>query len=430
MTALNITHRDPKTLTPHPRNARRHSDKQKQQLAQSITSLGFNVPVLVDDSGQILAGHCRTDVAIALGLTSIPTVCIEHLSEGQARAFMIADNRLGDLSDFDEGVLALELEELLSLDEPFEITDTGFEMARVDALIEDLHKPEAQDDPADASVDPSRVEKVARPGDVWLVGDHRLFVGNALEPESYKVLLGGERAQMIFIDPPYNVPISGHVSGLGKVKHPEFVMGSSEMSPAQFRQFLRTAFEHLIAFSQDGAIHYVAMDWRGLQAVLEAGEVYTELKNICVWVKAQGGMGSLYRSQHEFVVVLKSGKAAHINNVSLGRHGRTRTNVWTMPGMNSFQKGRAEKLAMHPTVKPVGLIADAILDCSSRGGLILDVFGGVATTLIAAHRTGRRAAIMELDPHYVDVALRRICDVTGIEPFNAATGQIVRRRER
>jgi DNA modification methylase len=301
-------------------------------------------------------------------------------------------------------------------------------MAKIDVLIEEQHKPKQEDDPADLPVDPAAVEQVARSGDLWLLGRHRLFVGNALEKESYKALLDERQAEMIFIDPPFNVPIQGHVSGLGKARHSEFLMASGEMSHEQFVTFLQTAFSRLTEFSVEGSIHFVCMDWRGLKALLEAGEAYSELKNICCWVKAQGGMGSLYRSQHELVAVFKSGTAPHINNVQLGKHGRSRTNVWSMPGMNSFQKGRAEKLAMHPTVKPVALVADAILDCSSRGGLVLDVFGGSGTTLIAAERTGRVAAVMELDPHYADVTLRRFCDVTGIEPVNATTGQVVQRR--
>ena len=376
----------------------------------------------------MLAGHGRQVAALKLGLREVPTVRIEHLSEGQRRGFMLADNRLGELSDWDDEILALELEELTVLDQPFEITATGFEMARIDALIEERHKLKVEEDPADRPVNPATVERIARLGDLWVLGPHRLFVGNSLERESYKALLDGERAEMCITDAPFNCKIEGHVSGLGKNKHREFVMASGEMSDAEFGRFLATACIRMIENAIDGSIHFHFMDWRNLRILLSAGEVYTELKNICCWVKSQGGMGSLYRSQHEFVAVFKAGTAPHVNNVLLGKHGRNRSNVWTMPGMNSFQKGRAEKLAMHPTVKPVALIADAILDCSTRGGLVLDPFGGSGTIFIAAERTGRRAAAIELDPIYADVSLRRFCDVTGIEPVNAATGQVVRRR--
>lgn len=427
MNTLQIRYINPLDLRPHPRNARSHSENQIGKIAASIRSFGFNNPVILDDERQILAGHGRVLAAIKLGLKEVPIVALKHLSDSQRRAFMLADNRLGELSGWDEEILSLELEELSLVDELFEITDTGFEMPKIDVLIEERHKPETADDPADALIDAKTVQAVCRSGDLWLLGRHRLFVGSALEHESYRVLLDEKRAEMVFIDPPFNVPIQGHVSGLGKARHSEFLMASGEMSDAEFEAFLRTAFAHLVNASDPGAIHFVCMDWRGIATMLSAGDVYTELKNICCWVKAQGGMGSLYRSQHELVAVFKSGNAPHVNNVELGRHGRNRSNVWSMPGMNSFQKGRADKLAMHPTVKPVALVADAILDCSKRGGLILDVFAGSGTTLIAAERTGRVGAAMELDPHYADVILRRFCDVTGIEPINAATGDIVRR---
>lgn len=430
VTELQISYLSSSALSAHPRNSRIHTPKQIEQIAASIREFGFNVPILIDRENQILAGHGRFEAATKLGLATVPVVRLEHLTDAQRRAFMIADNRLSELSSWHTEVLALELEELSLVDEPLEITSTGFELAKIDALIEERHKPEEDDDPADVPVDPASVEKVSRSGDLWLLGRHCLFVGNALERESYQALLGSRKAQLVFCDAPYNVPIRGHVSGLGRVQHREFEMASGEMSHPEFVAFLRTVFEHLVRHSLDGSIHYQCIDWRGLKALLEAAEVYSQLKNICCWVKAQGGMGSLYRSQHELVAVFKSGTAPHINNVELGKHGRTRTNVWSMPGMNSFHRGRAEMLAMHPTVKPVALVAEAILDCSTRGGLVLDVFSGSGTTLIAAERTGRSAAVMEIDPHYADVSLRRVCDVTGIEPVNAATGQVVRRRGR
>ncbi|QGN55012.1 DNA methyltransferase [Novosphingobium sp. Gsoil 351] len=424
MTSLKLTHQDPRALVPNPRNSRIHDDDQIDKLAESINSVGFNKPVVVGAGNVIYAGHGATLAAIKLGLDTIPTVSIAHLSEAQQRAFMIADNQLGELSEFNDEILAIELEELIALDE-FEITATGFELPKVDDLIERRHKPKA--DPADKPVNPNHIEDVARLGDLWLCGRHRLFCGSALDRESYLALLDGELAQMIISDVPFNVPIKGHVSSKADAR--EFGMASGEMSPEQFTAFLRTSFEHMIANSVDGSIHFIFMDFRHLLELLTAGSVYTEFKNLCCSVKSQGALGSLYRSRHELIAVFKAGKAKHINNIELGKHGRNRTNVWMAPGMNSFQKGRAEKLAMHPTLKPVGLIADAMLDCSTRGALILDPFGGSGTAMIAAERCGRRAAVIELDPHYVNVALRRFCDVTGIEPVNAATGAVVRRRK-
>ncbi len=427
MNALRLEYLDPAALRADARNARRHSKKQIEQIAASIRSFGFNTPILIDQTNTLIAGHGRLEAAKLLGLVKVPIVRLEHLSGSQRRAFMLADNRIAELSTWDEDMLAIELEELTLCDDPFEITDTGFELPKIDALIQDLHRPDQIDNRDDDPIDKTRVQAVARPGDLWLLGRHCLFVGNALEQESYQALLDRRKARMIFCDPPFNVPVEGHVSGKGKAQHGEFVMGSGEMSSSEFAAFLGGAIERLIENSSGGSMHFICMDWRGLQHLLVAGERYSQLKNICCWVKSSGGMGSLYRSQHELVAVFKSGTAGHINNVELGTHGRSRTNVWQMPGMNTFQKGRDEALAMHPTVKPVALVADAILDCSNRGDLVLDVFAGSGTTIIAAERTGREAAAMELDPHYADVTLRRFRDVTGIEPVNAATGQIVRR---
>lgn len=429
MTNLKIVYLDPKTLVPHPRNSRIHSDEQVELLAGSIEAFDFIKPVILGPNKQIIAGHGAVRAAIKRGLKSVPTITLSHLTEEERRAFMIADNRLAELSSFDMEILGLELEELSAVEMSFEPTVLGFEPAEIDVIIEARHKPVAETDPADEPVLAADVEPVARLGDLWLLGRHRLFVGSALDRVSYQALLGTDRVQMVISDPPWNVPVAHHVSGLGKVKHGEFVMASGEMSPEEFGRFLRTTMLHLIEFSVSGSMHFLFIDWRGLKTLLTAGEVYTELKNICCWVKSNGaGMGSLYRSQHELVAVFKAGKDKHKNLVHLGRWGRSRSNVWMAPGMAGFQKGRMEKLAMHPTVKPVGLIADAILDCSERGDLILDVFGGSGTTALAAERTGRTAALMELDPHYADVTLRRFCDATDIEPVNAFTGQIVRRR--
>jgi hypothetical protein len=227
---------------------------------------------------------------------------------------------------------------------------------------------------------------------------------------------------MVFIDPPYNVPINGHVSGLGKVKHRDFAMASGEMSEARYVGFLGTCFGYLIGHSVNGSIHFICMDWRHSFELLSAARpIYSELKNLCVWNKDNGGMGSLYRSKHELVFVFKNGSATHINNVELGRHGRNRTNVWDYAGVNSLRDGRLEELAMHPTVKPVALVADAILDCSKRGGIVLDCFGGSGTTLIAAEKTGRRGYLMELDAAYVDVAIRRFQKLTGKQATHGET---------
>jgi len=424
MTALNVIYRAPSDLKPAARNPRTHSAKQIGMIAQAIQSFGFNNPILLDGNDQIIAGHGRVLAALKLGLALVPTIPLSHLSAAAVRAYIVADNRLAELAGWDTEMLAIELGELVAQDLDFSITDIGFETAEIDIML--AAPADAEPDPADTVQEPADVATFVRPGDLWLLGEHRLFCGDALDPATYQALLGPERAQMMFADPPYNVKIDGHVSGLGKAAHREFAMASGEMSDSDFTQFLSEATNIAAEHSEAGSIHFLCMDWRHLGHLLSAASgSYSEFKNLCVWVKSNGGMGSLYRSQHELVAVFKVGSGKHINNVELGRHGRSRTNVWQYPGMNSFQAGRDDALQMHPTVKPIALVADAIYDCSERGGLILDPFAGSGTTILAAERTGRRARAIELDPRYVEVSLRRFATETGIIPMNAATGVLM-----
>lgn len=392
-----------------PNNPRLHSPKQIGQIASSIRTFGFIVPAMVNADNKVIAGHGRILAARELKMTEVPIIRIEHLSEAQARAFMIADNRLTENSVWDDRLLAVNLKELSELDIEFDLEVTGFDMGEIDFRIESLDAPAPETESLE-DVSPAPGPPVTRRGDLWLLGKSRIFCGDALAPASYQVLMQDERAAMIFTDPPYNVPIAGHVSGLGVVQHREFAMGVGEMDAAQFTAFLTNIFERLVEHSDAGSLHYVFMDWRHLRELLAAGEnVYSEYKNLCVWAKTNAGMGSLYRSQHELVAVFKNGDAQHWNNVQLGRFGRNRSNLWTYAGMTSIQRATDEGdlLAMHPTVKPVQLVADAILDASARNDIILDPFLGSGSTLIAAERVGRRCYGLELDPVYVDVAIRR-----------------------
>lgn len=429
MHSLQIQYQSPKSLTANPDNARTHPQKQVDRLVRSIRSFGFNVPALVDRKGMILCGHGRVLAAIEAGLDEVPTICIDHLSDAQRKAFVLADNKLFEGGGWDEEQLAIEFRSILELgDETFEIVDTGFEIGEIDHLIGKHNNPSGEE-VSEPEFDLSRVEQVCRPGDLWLLGRHLLFCGDALDEDSYRILLGQQQADMIITDAPYNLEIPGTVSGLGKAKHENFIMASGEMSREQFGTFLRTVCQHMIRVSRDGSIHFMFMDWRQIELLLEVGRsVYSELKNLCVWDKGKGGMGGLYRSRHELVAVFKSGSAPHINNVRLGVNGRNRSNVWSYPGMTSFGKGRAEQLAWHPTVKNLQMIADAMLDCSDPGGLILDPFAGSGTCALAAERCNRTAAMIELDPTYCDVTLRRFCDATDIEPVNAWTGQKILRK--
>lgn len=425
---LNVCHRPLTDIIPDPRNPRTHSPKQVRQIARSIQAFGFNVPILVDRHSSIVAGHGRLLAAQSLGWDSVPTIMLEHLTEEQVKAFRIADNRLTEISEWDDCLLAEQLKELSLVELDFSLEVTGFEMGEIDFRIESLEIRDGAGDGPDPADDVPEIpagNPVARVGDLWLLGNHRVFCGNALEEDSLTTLMEGRQASVVFTDPPYNVPIDGHCTGLGKVRHREFAMACGEMSEVEFTTFLAQAMGHLAVHSVDGAVHYICMDWRHLREVLAAGhQVYSELKNLCVWAKDNAGMGSFYRSQHELVLVFKHGKGAHQNNVELGQHGRYRSNVWRYPGVNTFGRATDEGnlLALHPTVKPVSLVADAILDSSRRGEIVLDSFLGSGTTLMAAERVGRICYGLELDPVYVDTAIRRWQAMTGNSAVLAANG--------
>jgi DNA modification methylase len=410
-------------LRPHPNNARTHSKKQIRQIAKSIAQFGFCNPVLVDDAKQIIAGHGRVEAAKLLGIDAVPTCQLSHLSEADKRAYVLADNKLAEKAGWDRDLLAIELQGLIELDIDIELT--GFEMAEIDLILEEAR--EASGDPSgpeDTVPEPSPSPAVSQPGDLWLLGRHRLLCADAREQAAYDRLLEGAKAQFVFTDPPYNVEIDGHVCGLGRIRHREFAMGCGEMGEAEFTAFLKAVFALLAENTVEGSIHQICMDWRHMGEMLAAGRmVYRELKNLCVWNKTNAGMGSFYRSKHELVFVWKSGAAAHINNFELGQHGRHRSNVWDYAGVNTVRAGRLDELAMHPTVKPTALVADAIKDCSRRGGLVLDPFCGSGTILIAAERTGRKARALEIDPNYVDVAVRRWQAYAGKPAILAGSGE-------
>jgi DNA modification methylase len=414
-------------LKPDPANPRRHTKKQIRQIADSIKTFDFNVPILIDGEGNIVAGHGRFFACRLLGITEVPTLCLDHLTPEQARAFRIADNRLTEISTWDDRLLAEQLRDLSLHGLDFTLEATGFEVGEIDLRIASLEEPpERDDDPADVVPGVSAGPPLSKIGDLWGLDRHRLLCGSALETPAFAALMGEEQAAMGFTDPPYNVPIEGHASGLGATHHRPFPMASGEMDSTEFTSFLSEAFRNLAAFSVDGSIHFVCMDWRHVEELLGAGRaVYGELKNLCVWVKDNAGMGSLYRSQHELVFVFKHGRNGHRNNVQLGRFGRNRSNIWRYPGANSFARCGEEGnlLALHPTVKPVAMVADAILDCSARGDIVLDAFLGSGTTLIAAERTGRRCYGLELDQAYVDTIIRRWQELTGGRARHAASGR-------
>lgn len=415
---IQIVRRPVGQLKLDPQNPRIHNRRQVRKIAASIRAFGFNVPVLVDANLKVIAGHGRLAACQALGWTDVPTICLEHLTEAQARAFMIADNRLTEIAVWDEKLLAEQLLMLGSLDLDFSIEATGFDTPEIDLRIEGLNTPVADGEPDPADQIPAHDDqiKISKRGDLWILGRHRVACASAIESGSYADLMQGETAALMFTDPPYNVKIEGHVSGLGAVRHKEFAMASGEMSREEFTRFLTDFASLAVRHSEGGSIHYICIDWRHLDEMTAvARKVFAEIKNVCVWVKHNAGMGSFYRSQHELIFVLKYGRGRHRNNIELGKHGRHRSNVWSYRGINDFGRGTDEGqlLALHPTVKPVAMVADAILDCSARGDIVLDPFLGSGTTVIAAERTGRRCYGLEIDPAYVDTIIRRWHAFTG-----------------
>ena len=423
-TKLSIAYLSIDQLKPDPSNARQHSSKQIRQIAKSIETFGFNVPVLIDADGKVIAGHGRLLAAKRLGWTEIPTIPLDHLSEAQKKAFMIADNRLAEVAVWDDRLLAEQLKALASVELAFDIEAIGFDMGEIDLRIELLA---AKDTDVNEPALPEVVgPAVSRIGDLWLLGRHRVLCGDARDEAAHAVLMGNERGSAVFSDPPYNVPIDGHVSGLGKARHRAFVMASGEMTPEAFTAFLASALEQMKASSHPGSPAYVCMDWAHMHELLDAAKsTALETLNLCIWSKPNAGMGGLYRSQHELVFVFKLGPGRHRNNVQLGDYGRHRSNVWSYAAGPGFGRAGEEGrlAALHPTVKPVAMVADAILDVTRRGDVVLDPFLGSGTTLIACERVGRRCHGLELDPLYVDVIVRRWQAYTGASARLSATGE-------
>jgi DNA modification methylase len=423
-TDLNIKYCDPAILKPNPNNTRRHGAGQIGKLTANINVFGMIVPVLVDNEHNVVAGHARVEAAIRAGLRSIPTILIDHLTPAQLRAFSIADNRLHDLGEWNEVELANELKALSALDLDFSMELTGFEVAEIDTLVFNTPGSSASSASSGAGADEDAFPMgpaVSRVGDLWQLRDHRILCGNSLEAASYQRLLNGKSADMVFSDPPYGVAITGHASTRrGGAKHREFVMGG-KMPDADLKKLLLDSFAQLRFATKPGAVIYSSIDWRH-SAVMQAAaeEAGLELLNIAVWAKSNAGMGSFYRSAHEFVLVLRHPGASHRNNIELGRYGRNRTNVWHYPSANDFGRGGGEGdlLAQHPTPKPIPLVAGTILDATAPREVVLDNFLGSGSTIIAAERTGRICFGIELDPAYVDVAVRRWQKATG----EAATG--------
>lgn len=391
------------------RELRKHSSEQVSKIARSLETFGWVAPILVSPDLEVIAGTARVKAAQSLGMKSAPALRVDHLTPEQIRLYRIADNRLAEEADWDRDALRLEIGELIELDLDIELT--GFETGELDVLLD--FDDAASEDSAD-DTEPAEQEPSSSVGDVYKIGDHLLICSDALGPDTWK-LLDDRAIHAGFVDSPYNVPIDKHVCGLGDVKHREFVQASGEMNPEDFQQFLTTVHERLAEAMNPGSVLFSCMDWRSIDRLVCAGKAAGfELINMAVWDKKTGGMGSLYRSQHELISVFKKPGGAHRNNIQLGKHGRNRTNVWAYAGMNTGGKERDELLALHPTVKPVELVADAIKDVTAHGETVIDCFGGSGTTMLAAHKTGRKAILIELDPVYVDTIIARMEKATGL----------------
>ena len=410
------------TVRPNPKNARTHSRRQIRQIAASIRKFGFLNPLIVDERNMILAGHGRFEGARLEGATHVPIIRFDHLSEAQKRAYVIADNKIAEQAGWNREMLAIELGELISLlpVEELDVSITGFETGEIDLLFADMAS--AQSGPEDV-IPPFPETAITRRGDLWRLGKHRLLCGDAREPKDFDRAMSGASAAAVFCDPPYNLRVRA-IGGRGRVQHSEFAFASGEMSQAQFRNFLSQTLGNGVRVSVDGAVHFVCMDWRHIGALIEVGrELYGDMLNIVAWVKSNAGQGSFYRSQHEFIGVFRVGDEPHRNNVELGQFGRNRSNVWTYAGVNTFGKGRKEALAAHPTVKPVALVADALIDCTARGDVVLDQFLGSGTTILAAEKVARVAVGIEYEPRYVDVAILRWQRMTKLEAILAGDGR-------
>jgi len=407
---LSVTYRATESLKPDPRNARTHSKAQVAQIVASITEFGFTNPILIDPDGQLIAGHGRLLAAKAMGMAEVATIELVGLNDVQKRALRIADNKIALGAGWDLDILRVELAELSTLDFGMDLTVTGFSTGELDVLLR------SSDDPDDDVIPSVPATPRTQPGDVWRLGDHVVGCGDSRDLSFLQKVVGaGAQVDAAFLDPPYNVRISGHANAKGR--HREFAMASGEMTDEAFRGFLTDTLGAAAQVSRDGAVHFICMDWRHMDDVTAVGRgIYGDLLNLCVWNKSNAGMGSLYRLKHELVLVYRVGTAPHFNAVELGRHGRNRTNVWDYASVNSLAGSRREDLALHPTVKPTALVADAIQDVTRRGELVLDTFLGSGTTLIASERCGRRLRGLEIDAAYVDVAIDRWIAMTGGTP--------------
>ncbi len=410
-----------------PRRVRRALKKQIEGVVDAITAFGFRVPILVQKTPggeryQVVDGHSRLEAARRLGAEQLPCILVDDLSDADVRRLTLSLNKLQETGQWDHEALTLEINEIIEIDG--DISIPGFDLPEIEAIRFGVGET-GDADPADTISEDALARKapVACPGDVWILGDHRLLCGTARDGAAIAAQLDGDVADVIFTDAPYNVPISGHVSTV-KGRHPEFAEASGEMTREDFVGFLAETIGNATACLKPGGVLFSCMDWRHAVEMSEALDALgLNLLNICVWVKDAAGMGGLYRSQHEFVfVAMRPGDRA-LNNVQLGKYGRNRSNVWSYAGATGGARDANDNFKAHPTVKPIRMFMDALLDVSAHEDIVLDPFLGSGTTLLAAERTGRRCIGVEIEPRYIDLAIRRWQEMTGDGAIQTKTGK-------
>jgi len=404
------------------KNAKNHPEHQVQQIARSIKEFGFNNPILVDDKNEIVAGHGRLMAAQIVGLDTVPVIRLAHLSETQKRAYRLADNKIAENGGWNEDILKLELSELEAICD-FDIQLSGFSTLEIDVKLDEKSDKNKVDEKGNAVPFIPDNEIVSQPGDLWLIGNHRLLCGSSLEESNFEKLMDGKLADIVSDDPPYNLS-ANTIGSSGKIKHKDFKMGGGEMSQEEFTKFLTTNFALCSKYAKPTALAYKWMDFRHIREIMDAGESsFGRLLNLCVWSKPIGGMGSFYRSRHELCFIFSNGDKSYTNNIELGKHGRYRTNIWECGSVNCFGHHK-DDLKFHSTVKPYEMIADIFLDASPRGGIVLDTFMGSGTSLIAAEKVKRICYGIEIEPLYVDTAIRRFHDLFGIDAIHEQSGRI------
>lgn len=416
-TQLHLQYRPIDQLRPYRQNAREHPASQIAKLAKSLQRHGVVQAIVIDETGELIAGHAVLLAAKKAGIRELPCITLYGLSETDKRRLRIALNKLGDLSRFSPEGLRSEVLAIVSEEPVIDPEELGFEVGEWDVVLK--AEPDADDD----TLPEVRAEPRAQRGDVWKLAEHIIGCGDARDPHFLARVMASLMADAAFLDVPYNVSIGSHATRSGQ--HDEFAMASGEMSDDEFVAFLRVSLSVARDVTRNGGVHFLCIDHHHVDQLIAAAQpLYGVRIHICVWNKSNAGMGSLYRSKHEFIAVYRVGEAQPLNNVQLGKFGRSRTSVWDYPSVNMVGSSRAAELKWHPTVKPVALVADAIKDVTRPGDIVLDTFLGSGTTLIAAERTGRRCRAIEIDPRYVDIAIDRWVAITGGEPVLAHRDEV------